>query len=30
MNAFSAAMDRIFAHPDMGISAVWRDMLESW
>ncbi|MGR3421466.1 MAG: head-tail joining protein [Paracoccus sp. (in: a-proteobacteria)] len=23
MNAFAAAMDRIFAHPDMGISAVW-------
>ena len=23
MNAFSAAMDRIFGHPDMGISAVW-------
>ena len=23
MNAFSAAMDRIFAHPDMAISAVW-------
>ena len=23
MNAFSAAMDRIFGHPDMGTSAVW-------
>lgn len=23
MNAFAAAMDRIFGHPDMGISAVW-------
>ena len=23
MNAFSAAMDRIFAHPDMSVSAVW-------
>lgn len=23
MNAFSAAMDRIFGHPDIGISAVW-------
>ncbi|MBP6677473.1 MAG: hypothetical protein KA156_00135 [Paracoccus sp.] len=23
MNAFATAMDRIFSHPDMGISAVW-------
>ena len=23
MNAFSAAMDRIFGHPDMATSAVW-------
>ncbi|MBA4492408.1 hypothetical protein H1S04_16880 [Paracoccus sp. S1E-3] len=23
MNAFSAAMDRIFGHPDMGLAAVW-------
>lgn len=23
MNAFTVAMDRIFGHPDMGISAVW-------
>ena len=23
MNAFAAAMDRIFSHPDMGSSAVW-------
>ncbi|AUH32369.1 head-tail joining protein [Paracoccus tegillarcae] len=23
MTAFAAAMDRIFGHPDMGISAVW-------
>ena len=23
MDAFAAAMDRIFAHPDMSVSAVW-------
>lgn len=23
MNAFSAALDRIFGHPDMGTAAVW-------
>ena len=23
MNAFSAAMDRIFGHPDISVSAVW-------
>ena len=23
MNAFAAAMDRIFGHPDMSVSAVW-------